>query len=144
MTLSLSWRQPQPAIVTLWRGPLGSNPPSALAPLAPPILAAIIGPPGAPGTEGAAGASPLTGELTIMLPSGEGVSEHQSSHPAPGVTPGMTVFAALKPTPDTHENDPELADIASLAARAESGSIRVTLACFAPMSGPILLQWSAF
>ncbi len=141
MTLNLVWRQPSPPIITQWRGPSGTILPSALAPLAPPVLAAVIGP---PGPTGAAGATVLTGEITLSLPSGEGVWDHESSHAAPGVSAGMSVVLALKPTPDEHENDPELADIACLAGLAESESLRVTMACTAPMSGPILLQWSAF
>lgn len=174
MTLSLVWRQPLPAVITRWRGPEGGITPSALSPLTPSPLAAIIGPPGAPGSPGipgiqgapgipgtrgtpgapgiqgipgipgTPGPAPLIGELTLTLPGGEGVWEHSASRPALGVLPEMTVFAALKPVPDAHENDPELADIGSIAALAEVGSIRVSLACTAPMSGPILLQWSAF
>ena len=148
MTLMLSWRQPRPAVVTRWRGsgqgPDGRSTPSALSPLTPMPLAAIIGPPGAPGSPGSPGLSPLIGELTLTLPGGEGVWEYSAVSAAADVKPGMTVFAALKPVPDTYENDPELADIGSIAALAEAGAIRVSLACTAPMSGPIFLQWSAF
>ncbi len=136
--LNLVWRQPSPMLVTQWRGPDGGMTPSALSPLSPPVMAAIIGPPGPRGP------APLTGDLTLTLPGGEGVWEHSASRPAPGVTPGMIVFAALKPVPDTYENDPELADIGTIAALAQAGAIRVSLTCTAPMSGPILLQWSAF
>jgi hypothetical protein len=162
MTLTLIWRQPMQTLVTRWRGQEGGTLPSALAPLGPSTMAVVVGPPGPPGLAGpvgpagasgtqgppgppgAPGPAPLTGEITLNLPQGDGVWEHQSSHAAPGVVPGMTIFVAPKPTPETDENDPELLDIASLAALAESGSLRVTLACSAPMSGPILLQWSAY
>jgi Collagen triple helix repeat (20 copies) len=57
MTMILRWRQPDPPIVTQWRGPDGRLAMSALA--VPPLpLAAIIGPPGPTGPPGTGPAGP--------------------------------------------------------------------------------------
>jgi hypothetical protein len=52
--IALVWRQPDPSLVTRWRGPEGSLIPSALSvPLMP--IATLIGPPGVAGPPGAVG-----------------------------------------------------------------------------------------
>jgi hypothetical protein len=59
--ITLIWRQPEPAIRTLWRGPEGRVANSALTiPL--PQLAAIIGPPGERGPTGLAGSTGPKGD----------------------------------------------------------------------------------
>lgn len=54
--ITLIWRQAEPAIRTLWRGPEGHSAVSALL-LTQPQLAAIIGPPGPPGPAGPPGSA---------------------------------------------------------------------------------------
>jgi hypothetical protein len=57
MTMILRWRQPDPPIVTQWRGPEARLAVSALA-IPPQPLAAIIGPPGPAGPPGTGPAGP--------------------------------------------------------------------------------------
>lgn len=54
MSLILRWRVPDPAIATLWRGPLGMLSALTRDPSLP--VAAIVGPPGPAGPQGPAGA----------------------------------------------------------------------------------------
>jgi hypothetical protein len=52
--IALRWRQPDPAIITRWRGPDGAM--AAGAVVAPPSpVAALIGPPGVAGPTGPEG-----------------------------------------------------------------------------------------
>jgi Collagen triple helix repeat (20 copies) len=218
MTLLLLWRQSDPPIVTIWRGPEGSLAPSALAVpprafatlIGPPGVAGPAGPPGAAGAtgpagpagatgasgpagatgatgpsgpagpggaagsagpagatgvtgatgpagptgatgpagpqgvQGVAGPSPLSGTALLSLVNPAGKLEHFESVAAAGVTPSSRLFVALAPTNDDDENDTELSDLAAISASPGTGSIAITAAFSAPMSGPIKINWSAY
>ncbi len=67
--IALLWRQPDPPIVTRWRGPDGSLARSALA--VPPLpIATLIGPPGPPGPQGLPGTATGTGPAGPQGPVG--------------------------------------------------------------------------
>ncbi len=112
-----------------------------------------IGPTGAPGNAGAtgvtgpvgpAGPAPLSGTATMTLSDPAGQLEHQQVVSAPGVTLASRLFVTLAPASDADENDPEMTDMLALAASPGAGSLTVTAAFAAPMSGPIKINWSAF
>lgn len=158
--IALRWRQPEPSIVTRWRGPDGSLAPSALA--VPPLpVATLIGPPGLPGAagpqgpagpagpqgetgpQGPAGAGGLGGSAVIALPGGVGVFEWQESVAAPGVGPSSSVFLAPSAAGDEDENCPEMLPLAALSGAAATDTILVTAAFAEPTAGPIKINWSA-
>lgn len=67
--IALTWRQPDPPIITRWRGPDGSLAPSALAvPLRP--IATLIGPPGTTGNSGPTGPTGAIGPQGPVGPIG--------------------------------------------------------------------------
>ncbi len=135
--MPLRWRKPPPRIVTQWRGPSAASV-QAQSVLRETPLAAIIGPPGQ------AGPAPLTGQITLILPSGIGSLHAEQSFPAPGVKPAMRAFAALEMMTDDDENCPEFLCVAAIAARAEADSITVSLSLTEAASGHVSLIWSAF
>lgn len=155
--IALRWRQPVPAIVVRWRGPGGTAVRSM--PLASPMpLAAIIGPAGVMGPEGPAGppgargdpgpAGPpgtggLAGTATITIPGPAGQLDWEEAVAAPGVTETDRVFLVLAPADDADENAPALLGLVTLSGRAGAGEILVSAAFDAPVSGPVILNWSA-
>lgn len=80
--------------------------------------------------------------MTLSDPAGQ--LEHQQVVSAPGVTLASRLFVTLAPASDADENDPEMTDMLALAASPGAGSLTVTAAFAAPMSGPIKINWSAF
>lgn len=153
----LQWRRPAPPLALQWRGPADMIAPAQ--PFAPPVqLAAIVGPPGVmgpPGPEGAAGApgpegppgpqgaGSLSGVATITVPGPAGRTEWEETVSASGVSAGDRIFLSLAPATDAEENAPELIGVATLSAVAGAGQISVFAAFDDPVSGPILLNWSA-
>lgn len=153
----LQWRRPAPPLVLQWRGPADMA--SPVSPFAPPVqLAAIIGPPGVMGPEGAAGAagpegpagppgppgagSPA-GSATITVPGPAGRTEWEETVSASGVAAGDRIFLSLAPAADSDENTPDLIGGVTLSGVAGAGEIAVFAAFDDPVSGPILLNWSA-
>jgi hypothetical protein len=96
------------------------------------------------GTQGLPGVAPLSGTASLSLVNPAGKLEHSESVVATGVTPAARLFIALAPTSDEDENDPELTDLAAISASPGTGSIAVTAAFAAPMSGPLKINWSAY
>ena len=131
--MRLAWRQPDPQVLTQWRGPDARVAVSALSAGAP-QLAALIGPPGLP---------PLSGRFTLTLSGLGGEFEHSETLPAPGVTLVHNVFIAVAGTDDTQENCAELIDIAALSGAPGTDSITVSANFLTPVSGPLILNWSA-
>ena len=129
----LAWRQPDPPVRTQWRGPDARVAVSALSAGAP-QLAALIGPPGLP---------PLSGRFALTMTDPSGEFEHVQTLPAPGVLPAHGIFLALASTTDGDENCAEMVDLAALSGAAGSGSITISASFLAPVSGPLILNWSA-
>ena len=131
--MTLEWRQPDPPIITQWRGPDARIATSALSAGAP-QLAALIGPPGL---------SPLSGRFALSMNVIGGVCEHSEVVTATGVTPAHTIFLTLAPTGDADENCAEMIDLAGLSGSAGSGNITVSANFLTPISGMLILNWSA-
>ena len=95
--ITLIWRQAEPAIRTLWRGPEGRNPASALV-LPLPRLAAIIGPPGERGPEGPPGSATGQGPPGPAGPKGDPGIQGEvgvAGPPGPAGPPGLPGAAPL-------------------------------------------------
>jgi hypothetical protein len=133
----IAWRKPDPPLVTQWRGATGRAAASALS-ANETTIATLIGPPGI------AGPAPLSGKVTIIMPNGQGAFEHQQSFEVEGILPSHRLFVALAPVSDDDENCPEMIDITSLSGATASDSITITASFAAPVSGPVILNWSAF
>jgi hypothetical protein len=131
--MHLAWRQPDPPVITQWRGPDARVAVSALSANAP-QLAALIGPPGL---------SPLSGRFVLTIGDVGGRFEHTQSLPAAGVLPTHSISLTLGPTSDVDENCAELTDVAALSGTAGMGSITVSANFLTPFSGPLILNWSA-
>ena len=101
--------------------------------LAPPSVPAVA----------ASGSSTPNGTATVTvagLPSGS--IEWTETIAAAGLTAGSLVFVQLAPPNDTLENDPEMLDIAAMAAACTAdNTITVTMAFATPTSGPIPLLY---
>lgn len=89
------------------------------------------------------GGSALSGEATVDIPDGPGVLFHVETVAAVGVTPLNVVMLSLHPGTDEDENDPEMLDIRSLAARPLADQIEITATFGVPTSGPVRFNWSA-
>ena len=87
--MTLIWRQPDPAIRTLWRGPEGRSAGSALV-LPMPQLAAIIGPPGERGPPGPPGSTDVQGPAGPVGPSGPAGPKGDPGDPGPPGAAGAT------------------------------------------------------
>lgn len=81
-----------------------------------------------------------SGDATITVPNNS--LEWTEAISAP-VTAGQRVTVALAGAADSDENDPELLDVASLAAVAGSSTLTFTIAFAAPAAGPVKLNWIA-
>ena len=129
----LAWRQPDPPVKTQWRGPDARVAVSALSAGAP-QLAALIGPPGLP---------PLSGRFILAIAGGGGEFDHEETLAAPGVTPAHIILLALADTDDAQENCAEMIDLAALSGAPGTDSITVSANFLTPVSGPLILNWSA-
>jgi hypothetical protein len=132
----LQWRQPVVPLALQWRGPDGALEAQVRATPLPPA-SAIIGP------VGPAAPAPLSGTAVLILPGGAGDVAGEAVIAAPGMTPVMRVFLSLAPADDADENDPDMIDLASVSARAASGSFRLSASFSNPVSGPVRFNWSA-
>lgn len=91
---------------------------------------------------GGGGSSTLSGAATIGIPDGSGVIAHTEIVAAVGVTLSNVVILTLHPGDDADENDPEMLDVRSLAARPLTDEIEITVTFGVPASGPVRLNWS--
>ena len=102
-----------------------------------------LAPPSVPAVAAASGSSTPNGTATVTvagLPSGS--IEWTETIAAAGLTAGSLVFVQLAPPDDTLENDPEMLDIAAMAAACTAdNTITVTMAFATPTSGPIPLLY---
>lgn len=156
----LQWRQPVPPLLARWRGPANMILPAP--PFASPLQwAAIVGPPGVTGPQGHAGAigapgpegpqgpsgppgaGSLSGAATITVPGPAGRTEWEETVSAAGVSAGDRIFLSLAPSADGDENTAELLGSVTLSGVAGADQIAVFAAFDEPVSGSILLNWSA-
>ena len=102
-----------------------------------------LAPPLVPAVAAASGSSTPNGTATITVAgSPEGSIEWTETVAAAGLTAGSLVFVQLAPPDNTLENDPEMLDIAAMAAACTAdNTITVTMAFATPTIGPIPLLY---
>lgn len=81
-----------------------------------------------------------SGQVTVTVPNNAMEWEEAV---AASVNPGQRITVSLAGVNDDEENDPELLDVASVAALAGSGALTVTIAFATPAAGPVKLNWIA-
>jgi hypothetical protein len=128
---------------TIGSDAIGFAPPPVPVDIAAAVQDAVsLTPPLVPAVVATGGATPNgTATVTVAgLP--EGSIEWTQTVSAPGLTSGSLVFVQLAPPDDALENDPEMLDIAAMAAACTSNdTLTVTMAFATPTIGPIALYY---
>lgn len=102
-----------------------------------------LAPPVVPAVAAASGGATPNGTATVTVAGLAGGSiEWTETVAAPGLTTGSLVFVQLAPPDNTLENDPEMLDIAAMAAACTAdNTVTVTMAFSTPTRGPIPLLY---
>lgn len=94
---------------------------------------------------GGGGGGGLGGTVTLDVSAGfpQGALQHAQTFSAAGITAASRLDVRLAGTADTAENDPEMLAVSSLWAVPGADELTIGITFAMPVSGPVVVNWSA-